>query len=368
MSVNDTLYPLKLEPLLRERIWGGSRMSDVLPAARGKNLSGIGEAWIVYDQLTVANGPLAGKRLAELARQYTARLLGESVEAQQHGVFPLLVKFLDAKDWLSIQVHPDNHYAQIVENQPFGKCEMWYVASAGPGAQIVHGLNRAMSAAELGAAIADGTLTDKIRLIDVQAGDVILNLPGTIHALGQGVLIYEVQQSSDLTYRVFDWGRVQPDGTPRELHVDKALDVTKRSPLQNHTIRPVVIKQDEAVTHMILCACDYFAVEKLDIRTSIRGSSGKGSFRVLTAIEGTGALGCDVCDPVEIETGETILIPSSVAEYTLEPAGAALTLLQSYVPDLARDIVQPLQAIGTPPDVIRQLGGDPGDSHLARYL
>jgi mannose-6-phosphate isomerase len=366
--VNSALYPLKLEPLLRERIWGGSRMSDVLPAARGKQLSNIGEAWIVYDQLAVANGPLAGQRLADIAAQQPAQLLGESVSARQQGVFPLLFKFLDAKDWLSIQVHPDNHYAQVVENQPFGKCEMWYVVSAEPGSQLVHGLNQAMSAAELGAAIADGTLTDKIKIIDVHTGDVVLNLPGTIHALGQGILIYEVQQSSDLTYRVFDWGRLQADGTARELHVDKALDVIKRTPLQDHMIQPVMIKQDEAYSRTILCACDYFAVEKLDIRSRISQSPHDGSFRVLTAIEGAGVLRCDLCDPVEVETGETVLIPASSPAYTLEPGGGTLTMLQSYVPDLERDIVQPLRAIGIPPDGIRQLGGDPGDSHLARYL
>ena len=362
----NELYPLKLEPLLLEKIWGGDKMKEVLPAARGTTLSNIGEAWIVYDQLTVSNGPLAGKRLGELVDQFPALLVGERAESQ--GTFPLLFKFLDAKDRLSIQVHPDNDYARRVEHQPFGKCEMWYVVSAEPGARLVHGLKRVMSVGELRVAIADGTLTDKVEVIDVKAGDVILNLPGTIHAIDRGIFIYEVQQSSDLTYRVFDWGRVQPDGTSRELHIDKALDVIKRKPLQRHNVQPVVIGQNETYTRSILCACDYFAVEKLDIRSSITESLDNSSFRVLTAVEGAGVLKGNSFDPVEIQPGETILIPACVAEVTLVPAGDRLTLLKSYVPDLARDIVQPLKAIGTPPDVISQLGGDPDDSHLARYL
>jgi mannose-6-phosphate isomerase len=161
---------------------------------------------------------------------------------------------------------------------------------------------------------------------------------------------------------------VQADGSPRELHVDKALDVIKRTPLQDHMIQPVTISQDRAYSRTILCACDYFAVEKLDIRALISQSPHEGSFCVLTAIDGAGVLRCDLCDPVEVETGETILIPASSPAYTLEPVGGTLTMLQSYVPDLERDIVEPLRTIGTPPDGIRQLGGDPGDSHLGRYL
>jgi mannose-6-phosphate isomerase len=205
-------------------------------------------------------------------------------------------------------------------------------------------------------------------VIDVQAGDVILNRPGTIHAIDKGIFIYEVQQSSDLTYRVFDWGRVQADGTTRELHIDKALDVIKRKPLQNHNVRPVVIRQDAAQTRAILCACDYFAVEKLDLRAAITLSLDQRSFHVLTVVEGAGVLACEACDPIEMATAETVLIPASSPAFTLTPTGGSLTVLNSYVPDLARDIVQPLQALGTPPDVIVQLGGDPDDSHLARYL
>ncbi|MBN2304039.1 MAG: mannose-6-phosphate isomerase [Anaerolineae bacterium] len=362
-----TFYPFKFIPVLKEKIWGGDRIQHTLPdAPPTPHPDVVGEAWIVYDELVVANGQWQGKTLRELVKAHPDAIMGQQVTARHRDVFPLLVKFLDARDVLSIQVHPDDTYAQATENEPFGKCEVWYIMDAELGAQIIHGLTAPMTADQLRAAIEDGTLTGKVEYVEVAPGDIVLNMPGTIHAINKGMLVYEVQQSSDLTYRVFDWGRRQPDGSLRDLHIDKALDVTYRQPFQQHTIRPVVIHQDAAFTRAILCACAYFAVEKLDIRSNVTERPAGRCFHILTALTGAGEL-VSGGETIRLCPGETVLVPASVTEYTLTAAAKdeTWTVLKSYVPDLRQDIITPLQAANIPTDQIIRLGGEPALSHLS---
>jgi mannose-6-phosphate isomerase len=200
---NQDLYPYLLEPKETTAIWGG-------------------ESWKCWDTNVVLNGPLAGKRLSDLRAALGAELLGN---LDPNDLFPVLTKIISANDWLSVQVHPDDAYAQRVEHQHNGKAESWYVFEAKPDAELVLGWTRSMSRAEYERRVADGTLGDVLRRVPVKAGDAFYLPAGYLHAIGAGIVLFETQQASDLTYRIFDWNRVGSDGKPRPLHVQKAADV-----------------------------------------------------------------------------------------------------------------------------------------------
>ncbi|MHB8146567.1 MAG: type I phosphomannose isomerase catalytic subunit [Vulcanimicrobiaceae bacterium] len=217
----STIYPYAIEPKETPAIWGG----DALVRHYGKNAdpnAKIGESWECWDSNPVVNGPLAGKSIADLRAQLGASLLGDIDPA---GMFPVLTKIIDARDWLSVQVHPNDAYAQRVEHQPNGKTECWYIFSAEPDSELVLGWTRDTSRAEYERRVADGSLGDILRHVPVKAGDTFYLPSGTLHAVGKGIILFETQQASDLTYRIFDWNRTGPDGKPRELAVKKAGDV-----------------------------------------------------------------------------------------------------------------------------------------------
>lgn len=221
MSDDAALYPYVLQPKLAPAIWG----SDDLVKQFGKNgdaAAKIGESWECWDENTVTNGPLTGKTVAQLRASLGSALLAN---IDPNRIFPILTKIIDAHDWLSVQVHPDDAYAQRVEHQPNGKTECWYVLRAQPDAQLVMGWTRDTSREEYERRVADGTLGDILRRVPVKAGDAFYIPAGLLHAIGAGVVVFETQQASDLTYRIFDWNRVGPDGKPRPLHVQKAADV-----------------------------------------------------------------------------------------------------------------------------------------------
>jgi len=203
VSANENFYPYILAPKLAPAIWGG-------------------ESWQCWDANAVTNGPLAGKTVADLRALLGADLLGD-LDASQ--IFPILTKFIDARDALSVQVHPDDAYAQEHEGQRNGKTECWYVLRADDAAELVLGWTRDTDRAEYERRVADGSLGDILRRVPVKAGETFYLPAGTLHAIGKGIEIFETQQASDLTYRIFDWNRTGPDGKPRELHVRKAGDV-----------------------------------------------------------------------------------------------------------------------------------------------
>jgi mannose-6-phosphate isomerase len=218
---NDSVYPFAIEPKETPAIWGG----DALVKRFGKKAdpnAKIGESWECWDENHILNGPLAGKTIADLRAQLGATLLGD-LDSQQ--IFPILTKIIDARDALSVQVHPDDAYAQRVEHQHNGKTECWYILSANEGAELVYGWKQDTTRAEYERRVADGTLGDILRRVPVKAGETYYLPAGTLHAIGAGIILFETQQASDLTYRIFDWNRVGPDGKPRELHVKKAGDV-----------------------------------------------------------------------------------------------------------------------------------------------
>lgn len=266
MTSSEPCYPYLLEPKETPAIWGG----DALVARYGKHAapgSLIGESWECWDANRVANGAFAGATLAGLRSSLGARLMGTLDPA---AMFPILTKLIDARQPLSVQVHPDDAYARRIEGQPNGKTECWFILEAQPGAEIVLGWTRATERAEFERRVADGSLGDILRRVPVQAGDVFYLPAGTVHAIGAGIVLFEVQQASDLTYRIFDWNRVGADGKSRELHVAKAADVLDFSAAQPTAVQPLVFG-DGDVKRRLLIADSRFLVERVTF--GIRGGS-----------------------------------------------------------------------------------------------
>lgn len=354
---NESLYPLKLTGQPVEKVWGGAEIARRYRADLSVDQP-IGELWVVWGELAVENGALRDRKLDDLARELPVPLLGRRVAARGYPAFPLLAKILDAQETLSVQVHPDDAYANEHEGEPFGKAEVWYILDAEPGATLIHGIKEPLTRTQVARAIAAGTFQEKLAQVPVAPGDVIYNPPGTIHATGAGILLYELQQSSDLTYRFYDWDRNDPN---RPLHIEKSLDVADLAPYLQHKIRPVEI-QEAGATRIYLCACRYFAAELLAVGSSICEQPAGECFHILIALEGAG----HVAD-IPLACGESLLIPAAVPEYEIR-ADESLTAIKGYVPDLRADILAPLRERGIPDEAIVQLGGLPRHSDLARLL
>ncbi|MGI5835762.1 MAG: type I phosphomannose isomerase catalytic subunit [Chloroflexota bacterium] len=359
------LYPLKLSPMAMEKVWGGHKLNQLFPRLP-KTKGPLGEVWVLWAGLAIENGPLQGQTLASLVQQDPAAILGSHLAGQPQQAFPLLLKFIDAQETLSVQVHPDDAYAQDRENQPYGKTEFWYVLDAAPGAKIIYGTNRSTTEQEIRLALAEGKVTDYLQFVPVSTGDVILLLAGTIHALGEGIVVYELQQSSDITYRLFDWNRVPVGGVVRELHVEQSLDVADLEPKRIKKIQSVSLLEG-ANTQRLLCACRYFAAELLDLTEPFPQDTKMACFHIITDLQGTCRLvyGPAPGDQTLLESGDTVLIPAGLDGYEIQPIDQPCVLIKGYVPDLLEDVVHPLRARGVPWEQIVQLGGDPDESDLA---
>ena len=291
------LIPFKLTPQYREYVWGGNR---IRPQAER-----TAEAWVVYEQDVIADGPMAGMTLAEASEKYGASLLGAYVVSQTGHKFPLLVKILDTAKWLSLQVHPNNEQAVRWEGTGhFGKMEGWYVIDADPGAQLISGFNPSVTSQQIQSSVGKKALLDLVGWKEVQAGDSLLIKPGILHALGPGLLIYEVQQTSDITYRVYDWDRPRKAG--RKLHLEQAADVL--DPSSDGKINRT---QEGFAGRKTLFVCEFF---KLDIiaspQSSIQCDTQGMSFQTITITDGS----ADVSGGGFNETlhrFETLLVPAS---------------------------------------------------------
>lgn len=253
-----SLPPLRFAPLYKERIWGGRALAEVF----GRDLppGPIGESWEITDRpegvSRVAGGPLEGVTLGELMERHPRELLGDAVPTAA-GRFPLLVKILDAQDVLSLQVHPPAHLAARLGGEP--KTEMWYVAQAAPGAHLFAGLRPGVTREEFARRAADGSVAECFHRLEVRAGDAMFLRSGRVHALGAGLLIFEIQQNSDTTYRVFDWNRMGLDGRPRELHLEASLasiDFDDFAP----ALQPATWHEADGVRERVLAACELFRV------------------------------------------------------------------------------------------------------------
>ena len=258
VSMTAELYPYVLDPKLTTQVWGGDELVRIY-GKHGNPDTKYGESWECWDTDKVLNGPLAGMTVAHLRDSLGAKLLGD-IDPKR--IFPVLTKIITAHDWLSVQVHPDDAYAQRVEKQPFGKTECWYVLDAQPNAQIVYGWTRDTSREEYLQRVADGTLGDILRKIPLRRGDTVYIPHGVVHAIGPGVTIFETQQASDLTYRMFDYNRVGLDGKPRELNVEKAADVLDYRATQSGTLEQIEYRF-EGLQRTALIADDHFVVERI---------------------------------------------------------------------------------------------------------
>ncbi len=303
---------IRLEPAFKDYLWGGTRLRDDF----GKNCSydKVAESWELSchkdGPSTVATGEDKGLTLQEYIDKHGKGVLGTNCERFEF--FPILIKLIDAKDNLSVQVHPNNEYAQRVEGE-YGKTEMWYVVDCDEGAELLYGFKHEISKEEFAERIADNTLLEVTNNVPVHKGDVFFIEAGTLHAIGKGILIAEIQQNSNTTYRIYDYGRVGKDGKPRELHVEKAKDVTRLAPAKQYPETPVV--QHEGYTSKLMASCEYFTTYVLDVAEGAELEADSTSFNNLLILEGEGKVTGD--DTVEFKKGDSLFIAAGTGKYTL---------------------------------------------------
>jgi mannose-6-phosphate isomerase len=294
---------LRLTPAYHERVWGGQRLRRATPP--------IGEAWIVHEHNRVAGGPHNGRTLAELTVEWGAGMLGRLPLARTGERFPLLIKLLDTADWLSVQVHPnDEQAAQLEGPGDFGKTEAWHILEAGPGAEVICGLRPGTTHEALAAAISNGTVTNLAQHLAVSAGDTLFIGAGTIHALGPALLLYEVQQTSDITYRVFDWNRPQSAG--RALHIGQSLAVA------NPAIVGEVQPHPTSAPLGTLVSCPYFTLEQIaGTSEPVALDTGGDSFHALTVVEGSATIAGSGWQHNLARFG-TVVVPAACGAYQVE--------------------------------------------------
>ncbi len=306
---------LLFEPIFQERIWGGRRLEDEfgkkLPAGRK-----IGESWELVDrpeaQSVVRSGPLKGISLHQLWKNHRGEIFGAAKSAPR---FPLLIKLLDARDTLSLQVHPPAHIAPRLNGEP--KTEFWYVAKADPNAKIYAGLRATTSPEEFNRSIASGNVTDHIHSVPVKEGDGIFLPAGRFHAIGAGNLLVEIQQNSDTTYRVYDWDRVDDTGQPRELHIEQALQCIDFNDCQPEPIKP---------TGEVLIKNELFEIQKWNL-TERRELAPAGDFAIVCVLGGELA-----CAGTNLQPGDLALLPANSKSRALAPSTKAASILRITIP------------------------------------
>jgi len=310
-------YPLRFQPLFRRYLWGGRRLETML----GKSLDSgddYAESWELVDhgtdQSVVLNGCLAGQTLGQLVAQQGSALLGQHAGQSQ---FPLLFKFLDCNRTLSVQVHPNDAQGALLDPPDLGKTEAWVVLAAEPGSKIYAGLQADVSREGLGQALVEGTCEQCLHAFEPQVGDCVFIKAGTVHALGAGLVIAEIQQASDTTFRLFDWNRVDADGNPRPLHIDQSLEVTN---FNRGPVAPQKPGETNQPSREELVDCDKFKLDRLTLAEP-QSVGGDNRFHLLVTLEGTVAMEAET-----FSRGETCLLPAAAGVIELEPQGRAVVL------------------------------------------
>ena len=323
------MYPLKFQNIFKSVVWGGEKIAPF----KGVNTQqkNIGESWelsgVKGNESIVAEGPLAGRTITSLAEEYKGALLGDKVYAATGAEFPLLIKFIDARDDLSIQVHPDDALAAERHNGSKGKTEMWYVVQADEKAHLMSGLSKEITPEEYAAKVADNTITDVLHDYDVHAGDVFFLPAGRIHSIGKGCFIAEIQQTSDITYRIYDFGRLGLDGKPRELHTELSKAAIDYTVLPDYKTQYQSIKNQENE----IVSCKYFTTSLYELDKEVtKDMSGLDSFVIAICVEGSGSLTDSEGNVVSLRQGETVLIPACSRSFTLLPEGS-MKVLTSYI-------------------------------------
>lgn len=322
------MYPLKFIPILKDKIWGGHKLQQIF-AKEPNNLPNIGESWELSgyktDPSVVANGELSGKTLPELIETYKERLLGKKVYEQYGTNFPLLFKLIDANDDLSIQVHPNDEFASKRHNS-FGKTEMWYVLDAEQDAYLIIGFNEDTEKNKYVTAVESGDVENLLQKVRVQTGDVFFIPSGLVHAIGKGVMVAEIQQSSDITYRIYDFKRKDDQGNERELHTEMAVDVINYAASVNPKTAYEVVKNKT----LPLVQCEYFTTNILEFDKNIeKDYSSIDSFVAYMCLEGETTVETEK-NAVKIKKGETVMIPAEVKKLTLKPKGKS-KLMEVYI-------------------------------------
>jgi len=357
-------YPLLLERHLDNRLWGGQKLAPFLDLPP-PHPDRIAESWQVFDSNKVLNGPLAGMTLAQVTRQLAADLVG-TLPLHRYGTdFPLLVKFIDAREDLSIQVHPDDAYAHRAEAGTgfHGKNEAWYILDAGPDSDLYYHLVRPVTRAEFEAAVQAHALPPLLHRRRVKTGDVIFVPAGILHTINGGIMLFEIQQKSDLTYRVYDYGR------PRPLHLEKALDVIAFDRPPPAPVCPLSLGEigdpgELAGSRTLLLACRHFAMERWRLTAGMTGSTRPTSLEIITLIAGRAALSWDG-GSAELKTGDSAILPAALEQYAINPQDE-LTLLRCYVPDLEPDVFVPLRESGYSKAQISAVVRDHHTQHAGR--
>ena len=318
------MYIMKLTPTIKDYIWGGRRLIEDF--GKKTDLACAAESWELSchadGQSTAADGEYKGHTLAEYIEREGRQVLGTNCE--KFAEFPVLIKLIDAARDLSIQVHPNDEYAQRVEGE-YGKTEMWYIVDCVEGSKLYYGFKQPTSKAAFKQSIEDCTLEELLNSVTVHKGDVFFIEAGTIHAIGAGIIIAEIQQNSNTTYRVYDYGRLGADGKPRALHVEKALDVTATEPAAPYVSTTPVVN-GTGFTRSRLADCKYFTVDKLDINGGVQLCADTSSFNSLLCVSGSGIIKSS-CGEQAINKGDSFFIPAGFGSYSV--SGMATVILTS---------------------------------------
>lgn len=319
------LYPLKFYPILKEKIWGGQKLKTYLN--KNNNAPNVGESWEISDvdgdTSIVSNGELKGSSLKQLLSTYQKELIGKKNFKVFDEKFPLLIKFIDAKEDLSIQLHPNDELAAKRHNS-FGKTEMWYVMQADKDANLIVGFNKKIDSELYLKHLEDKTLTQILNFENVNEGDTYFIEVGRVHAIGAGVMLAEIQQTSDITYRVYDWDRKDDKGNERELHNDLAIDAINFEMENNFKIE--YGKMENESNKMV--SCPYFATNFLHINKTIKRENNHDSFMIYMCVDGEAAITIEGFSEI-IKKGETILIPAALQHFEIDSNNAKL--LEVYI-------------------------------------
>jgi mannose-6-phosphate isomerase len=335
--------PIKLRPTLHETIWGDRALARLVgkPVPVGAR---VGESWETEIGNIAENAPYAGADLGSLVQQYGKQLLGERAVEVFGERFPLLAKFLDAHDTLSVQVHPDDAYAREHEGGKLGKTEAWYILHAEPGAQLVYGLERPASPQQVREAIAANRLETLLHFVTVQPGDVVFVPSGTVHAIGAGIVLYELQEYSDVTYRLYDYGRLQSDGRPRELHIEPSLAVMHYEPSSPATVTALdLASTSPAMQRRALVGCRYFMLEEGKIEHDVEADASAVSCEIMTVLDGAVRVAAEGREPLALGLGETAVLPAGMGRYQLLSEHARF--LRSYVPEEDDSVLRAWRAV-----------------------
>jgi len=318
------LYPMRFQPILKDYLWGGSNLSKLFPEKIDPTLQCIAESWEIADLeenvSIVSNGSLEGRSLRELLKEHGEEILGVDLFKKTGGSFPLLIKLIDAQKQLSLQVHPDDAYAKKHEKGLRGKTEMWYLIKAMPSSSLVCGFKPKVTLKQFQKVLERDQFEEQLQIYSTREGDVFFIPPGTIHAIDKGNILFEIQTTSDLTYRIYDWGRVDSNGKRRPTHRKKAEAVLKfENPLAGKR-EPKFLEEDDNLKKEDLLSCSEFSVQKWDFSSPLIDSHLEPKCLIYCFIQGNGFFELPEGDKIPFSAGQTFLIPAALESIQIHPS------------------------------------------------